>query len=258
MRANYHNHTFRCGHAIGKEEEYLKRAIDAGLEIFGFSDHAPYLFPGDYVSPSRMRIEEIDSYFDTILGLREKYKGQIKIPIGFEMEYYPKLFDRALEIYSRYPLDYLILGEHMIGNEGISAINAFAPTDSIMTLRSFVDYCINALRTEKFSYVCHPDNINFTGEDGIYVDEMSRLIEECNRLCVPLEINLLGMRSGRHYPKALFWETAGKLGATAVLGFDSHDPRHVAVESEIETGIAFAEKHGLKLLDEIELKKPFI
>ena len=36
MRANYHNHTFRCGHAIGKEEEYLKRAIDAGLEIFGF------------------------------------------------------------------------------------------------------------------------------------------------------------------------------------------------------------------------------
>ena len=74
MKHNYHTHTPRCKHASGSEEEYLKIAIDAGFETFGFSDHAPFLFVGDYVSPSRMDMSEIDGYFDTLLSLREKYK----------------------------------------------------------------------------------------------------------------------------------------------------------------------------------------
>ena len=256
MKANYHNHTFRCKHASGTEEEYVKRAINGGLEIFGFSDHAPYIFPGNYTSPSRMDMREIDEYFDTVLTLREKYKDYLDIKIGFEIEYYPKLWDRAIEKYSAYPLDYLILGEHHIGNESISSINAFAPTADENVLKSFVQHCINAVRTGKISYVAHPDNINFIGSPEIYLTEMTKLINECKRLLIPLEINMLGMREGRHYPNELFWQLAGELEAQAVLGFDSHRPEHVAIASEIEKGIEFAEKHGIVLLDKITLKKP--
>ena len=42
---NFHNHTYRCGHATGTDEEYVLEAIKNGYEVMGFSDHAPYLFP---------------------------------------------------------------------------------------------------------------------------------------------------------------------------------------------------------------------
>lgn len=38
---NYHTHTTRCFHAIGKDEEYVKAAIQANIKELGFSDHTP-------------------------------------------------------------------------------------------------------------------------------------------------------------------------------------------------------------------------
>lgn len=35
---NYHTHTTRCYHASGKDEEYVKAAIKAGIKELGFSD----------------------------------------------------------------------------------------------------------------------------------------------------------------------------------------------------------------------------
>ena len=48
MRMNLHTHTPRCHHATGSEREYIERAIAAGLQTLGFSDHAPMPFWGDY------------------------------------------------------------------------------------------------------------------------------------------------------------------------------------------------------------------
>ena len=48
MIANYHTHTHRCNHAIGREEDYVKEALKAGMKILGWADHTPYLFPGGY------------------------------------------------------------------------------------------------------------------------------------------------------------------------------------------------------------------
>ncbi len=45
IKANYHTHTARCGHAIGTDEEYVQTAIQAGLKTLGFSDHAAYPTP---------------------------------------------------------------------------------------------------------------------------------------------------------------------------------------------------------------------
>lgn len=42
MIANYHTHTWRCMHAEGAEEAYVRQAIRRGLHTLGFSDHTPY------------------------------------------------------------------------------------------------------------------------------------------------------------------------------------------------------------------------
>ena len=42
MLTNYHTHTFRCQHANGTVEDYVREAIAKGFDILGMSDHVPY------------------------------------------------------------------------------------------------------------------------------------------------------------------------------------------------------------------------
>ena len=39
LKNNYHTHTLRCGHAIGSDKEYIIKAIEAGYQVIGMSDH---------------------------------------------------------------------------------------------------------------------------------------------------------------------------------------------------------------------------
>ena len=54
MKANYHTHTARCMHAEGTEREYIEQALARRVQTLGFSDHAPQVFDGGYVSGFRM------------------------------------------------------------------------------------------------------------------------------------------------------------------------------------------------------------
>lgn len=94
---NLHTHTYRCHHACGKDKEYVIKAIQNGYSTIGFSDHAPYLFPNGYVSSFRMLPNEAEGYAKSINSLKEKYKGKIDIKLGFELEYYPALFEKEIE-----------------------------------------------------------------------------------------------------------------------------------------------------------------
>lgn len=257
MIANYHTHTYRCHHASGKDEEYVVRAIERGLRFIGFSDHTPYFYFGDYASPAKMLPSEAAEYFDSILALKEKYRGKIEIAVGFEAEYFPLLWERLTEFYKTLPLDYLILGQHMIGNESTAdCTNSFLPTKDKAALTRYVDQCIEALDTGAFSYFAHPDVFKYRDDDDFYREEAARLILAARSRNIPLEINILGLRDGRNYPEPLFWETAGRLGVSAVIGCDAHTPDHVAAPDDLTRALRFADKYGVNILDTVPLKKP--
>ena len=46
MKANYHTHTARCGHAEGTDAAFGLAALWLGFDVVGFSDH----MPGPYAS----------------------------------------------------------------------------------------------------------------------------------------------------------------------------------------------------------------
>ena len=117
MIANYHTHTWRCNHASGSEREYVDNALKAGLRTLGFSDHSPYVFPAGYYSHFRMKMDQLEDYVRCVLDLRREYAGRMEIPLGLELEFYPKFFPELMSILRDYPLDYLLLGQHFVGNE---------------------------------------------------------------------------------------------------------------------------------------------
>ena len=116
MKVNLHTHTARCMHAVGADEEYVRSAIDRGLQILGFSDHTPQYFPGDYYSTMRMFPEELAGYCDTLRKLKDNYAGQLEIHLGVEAEYYPLTFQEMLLRLQDAGVEYMILGQHWMGN----------------------------------------------------------------------------------------------------------------------------------------------
>lgn len=255
MLASYHNHTPLCHHATGREESYILRAIECGYRIFGFSDHAPHIFT-DMLNSSRMKLTELGLYTETVGELREKYKDLIDVKLGLELEYYPDRFGEENEIFKRAGIEYYILGQHLIGNgeDPSSSFNSFTQTDKDGLLCTYVNQTIEALKTEKFSYFAHPDVFKYKGDDDFYRSECDRLIKAAMEHNVPLEVNLLGLSEGRHYPNPLFWERVSLLGARVIFGRDAHTTERVHSDEELTRGYRFADKYGLNVIDSISFK----
>lgn len=174
MDYNYHTHTFRSHHASGTPEEYVLRAIENGIKYMGFSDHVPMLFDDGKQTGHRIPIDEGKAYVDEIKALAKKYKKQIYIKVGFEVEYYTRYFDKVLQNAIEWGADYMILGPHFAAPENEGNQHSIKETTDIRILKEFVNNVISAMSEGVFSYIAHPDMINFVGDIEIYNREIER------------------------------------------------------------------------------------
>ena len=256
MFANYHTHTFRCGHATGSEREYIERAIENGITKLGFSDHAPYAFSNGYVSSHRVPMEQVADYFETISKLRDEYRDRIDIKIGFEMEYYPHYFKEMLETAVELGAEYLILGQHYYSDERPEITVYGSATDSVDVLRSYVSDVCAGMASGAFTYLAHPDYIRFTGDEDVFLSELRKVCRASNEYGVPLEINFLGIRGRRHYPRQSFWRLAGEEGCEVVFGFDAHHARDAYDGESLAVAEKMVKKYGLRLNEDPKLVDP--
>ena len=224
MDYNFHMHTWRCSHATGTEEEYLVRAMEHGIRYLGFSDHIPFRCPDGYESVSvRVPVDQAEDYCRDLHCLREKYKDQVDVYIGFESEYFPEQFETMLADARRWGAEYLILGQHYTRPEHPDGKHSNVPTDDVDELKIYARSLIDAMATGVFTYVAHPDVFCFTGDTAVYQDAMREVCVASRQYNVPLELNFYGIRDHRHYPAERFWKIAGEERSPVTFGFDSHD-----------------------------------
>ena len=248
MISNYHTHTARCNHATGTEREYVENAIDRGLKILGFSDHTPQYFPGDYCTFMRMRPYQLQEYCAEVKNLQREYSDRIQIHTGLEVEYYPAFWDALLPRARDAGVEYFLLGQHWLGNE-LGEPGSGVATEDENILRRYCHQICDAIETGKFTYIAHPDLINFVGSRKIYQHHVRDLCRAAKQSGTPLEINLLGMASGRQYPNEAFWEIAAEEGCHAILGMDAHAPKHI-LNTQLETrALELVQRFELDLLD---------
>lgn len=228
---NYHTHTYRCGHATGTDEEYVLRAIDAGMKELGFSDHVPFK---NVSQPGvRMEYSQIEEYISSINSLKEKYKDKIKIYVGFEAEYYHEVKDYYKELLNK--VDYLICGQHFSLDYDKKPIYVGFKTDDRNVLEDYTSRVVEAIESGLFKYIAHPDIIlrSYTLRDE-YLDNCIRRICEASERChVPLEYNLEGIKKqltngwiGKEcfYPFNYFWNIAKEYNIDVIIGADVHIP----------------------------------
>lgn len=250
MLHNYHTHTFRCHHASGTEREYIERAIEMGLKTLGFSDHAPHYAArdNDYYPHWCMRPELMDEYVTTVRALAKEYAGDIRILCGVEIEYSPESNGENKEFLQQFGLDYMLLGQHVLGS---SKAQYFINRTSDEDLGRYVTSVLSALETGDFLYLAHPDLNGVAFSQGAVEREYRRLCEGAKRLGIPLELNLLGLRTGRCYPSTKFFEIAAGVGNEVVLGIDAHSAGEFGEASGVNEGEAMAKRLGLNLREKL-------
>ena len=252
MLYNYHTHTARCNHAQGSDREYVECAIENGLKTLGFSDHAPYLFPnGQYPSTHRMRTDELFSYAESVRTLAKEYENDIRILCGFELEYYPDYHAEEMKFLSQVQPDYLLLGQHFIGNEYSLIPSSRGLSGNDFGLIAYVSQVIAGLATGDFIYLAHPDIAGFSFSPETAAREYRRLCIAAKTLGIPLELNLLGLRGNRHYPSEQFFRIAQDVGNEIVLGADAHEPKDVCDKTSEQKARAIVEKLHLNLIEKI-------
>lgn len=246
---NLHQHTYRCKHAdFGMaDEEYVQEYLELGFRKIAFTDHCPEKEIIDKREHMRMSYDERIEYLKSINDLKEKYKNQIEILTGYEIEYLPGQEDNLREL--KEETDILVLGQHFVFDEEEKSLVILHDDElSDDELEKYVTYIEKALELGLPDIIAHPDLFMMArGEFGIKEENAARRIcEIAQKYNIPLEINLNNI-FGRvflnkkdktvyeltedeqyeklnkvSYPNKDFWNVVSEYNVKVVYGIDTH------------------------------------
>ena len=256
IQTNWHTHTSRCGHAVGTDEEYVQAAIQGGLKTLGFSDHAAY---GKSRRTDRMDLEQFPEYMASINALREKYKDQITIYLGTEIECYPEELPLLTEY--RKKLDYCILGQHSLNLDDDRTYFATKPEE----LEIYVSRLEYACAHNLCDYICHPDVVlwSYPVMDEAVRTCAKQIAAISKKYNMPLELNTgSGVHHGMKkyedgeryaYPTRIFFEEFAKEKCPIIIGLDVHDPKLFLDDTDLNRALSVVEGIDCNILYDYDL-----
>jgi len=229
MKIDLHNHTTLCNHADGSIEEYIKKAINTGTQYFGFSDHAPMDFDPQY----RMSFKDMDKYEKEVLQYKEKYKDEINILLGYEVDYLKGHIDERV---LNSDVDYLIGSVHFIDEWGFDNpefIGRYENEDIDTIWQKYFDTIENMAKSGLFDIVGHIDLIKvfkFMPKKDINIIARKALLAIKNA-DMTIELNVAGYRKPitEAYPSPSLLKEIYKLGIPITFGSDAHTPEQVSL-----------------------------
>jgi histidinol-phosphatase (PHP family) len=200
------------------------KAIELGAESITFTDHAP--FPGDPFF-DRMRYENIDEYINSLKSLREKYKNDIMVRIGLEIEFLPSYIKHYEELKRSGNFDILMIGQHFYECELDKY--SFSLDHEELNEKEFVGCgkaIVTGINTGLFDVVAHPDRIfrrrrEWTSE---MEDISMQIVEVAKKNNVLLEQNESSKQCAYQY-----WEEFWKLVPQELIinGLDAHSVKEL-------------------------------
>ena len=236
MKVDLHNHTTLCNHAEGTVDTYVQEAIKQGIDVYGFSDHAPMDFDPKY----RMDFKQMAEYKSWVMNAKSKYADKIDVLFGYEVDYLPGHMDaRILDA----DVDYLIGSVHFINEWGFDNpefIGRYEHEDIDTIWKKYFALIEQMAQSRLFDIVGHIDLIKvfkFMPKQEIVEIAMPalRAIKEAGMV---LEINVAGYRKpcAEPYPSPSILKAAFELDIPITFGSDAHKPEQVGLyREEVET-----------------------
>lgn len=257
ISADIHTHT---NYSDGKcsPREMLSAAIEKGLKIYGFSDHAHMQIASHWM----MSGERTENYIKEINSLKEKFSDQIKVLCGIEHDIFS---DIPLS-----PFDYVIGSVHYIKcgdefcpvdstkEEVFRAINNYFGGDPYAYCKEYYSLLSQHAENTYVRIVGHFDLVEKFNENSDVFDRTSKkyrkaaedAMEKLHSAGKIFEINTGAMfRVGRSspYPSEYLLRTLNEMHGKIVFSSDAHSTEAIAFA--FDRASALAEKCGFSDFD---------
>lgn len=243
MRVDLHNHTVFCNHANGSMQEYVEQAIQEGIDVFGFSEHAPMNFDKKY----RLQLEDKALYEKKVLELKAAYKNQIDIRLGYEVDY---LKGYILDEVIHSKVDYLIGSVHFLqenksdlwGFDNPEFIGRYREKDIDTIWQDYFNAIESMAKSQQFDIVGHIDLIkvfNFLPKKDIKEIAKNAMLAIKESEMV-IEINAAGLRKPikECYPSKELLEMAYEMKIDITFSSDAHEISQIGFSYDSVTALA--------------------
>jgi len=242
---NYHSHS-HFSDGKGEPERYVQSAIQNNLYAYGFSDHSPVPFYTGW----NLKFHKFREYLNEISRLKKKYRGQIKLYSGLEIDYINGL--NHINTFKDY-LDYTIGAVHFLGFFDNNKPWDFTSGKNIYrrglkelfgnNIKKLVKYYFEQINTmvstESPDIIAHFDIIKkynkgnhfFNENDKWYRDTVFESLEIITQSNSIIEINTRGVLKGledEFYPSNFILDRCKELNIKLCLNTDTHHPNEVA------------------------------
>lgn len=234
---NLHTHCTYCDGSASMET-MVQAAVKSGLNSLGFSSHACSSLPMEL---GEIKKEDIDSYFAEAALLKEKYKNQIEIFVGFEYESRTAFGMAKPDSRCRYSIGSV----HLFEKDGVFYNVDHTPENFLKAAESFgriKSLCENyfaeltdfAVHTD-FDIVGHYDLVTKFIEKGIedftqekwYRDMSLYYLEHIAQTGKIFEINTGAISRGWRtspYPSVHLLKRLCELDTPVIISSDAHNP----------------------------------
>lgn len=204
MLPDLHTHSMFSGDSEEKPEKMIEFAINKGMNYLCFTEHLDLDYPEDDVDFNL----DIDSYYEYISQLRQKYSDKINILIGIECGLEPYLKDRLNEKLISKPFDFIIGSSHLVNRKDPYYSSYFEGRDNKAAYMEYFEAILACIDTcSNFDVYGHLDYvIRYTPykNDVFNYNDYSDIIDTILRKLIQagkgIEINTGGYLAGLNQP----------------------------------------------------------
>lgn len=249
-----HIHSPYCPHGTDESFElYVEVALKLKLKEITFTEHMP--LPGDFMEPEFLKycaptFEILEEYLKELDDIKAKYKNNIKINTGFEVDYiegYEEKIKSALNRYG-YKIEDCILSVHFIKLEDgyycvdVSPKEFGKLVDKLGSVEkvydAYYETLLKAVKADlgmfKPKRIGHPTLVRiFNSEYPLEYTNISLLEEIIKEIKIrnyEIDFNTAGIRKPfckEIYPSGIFAELVDLYKLKVVYGSDAHTPLDV-------------------------------
>ncbi len=236
--ADLHTHTARCGHAAGRDEEYVEAAIARDLTAIAVTDHVPfYWLPSERYDPTlAMAPEELPRYVDAVLALRERYAGRVEVLLGIEADFIAGHEEALARLLERHPFDVVLGSVHWLGDWLVDAPLSLpryrqGAEEVERIWDEYATQLIAAARSGLFDVLSHldlPKKFGFRSQ-APFAGRLAEVVEAVAAGGCAVELSSAGRRKpvGEDYPADGVVAALAAAGVRFVLSSDAHAPAEV-------------------------------
>lgn len=235
-----HVHTWRCRHADGTPEQYVRAAAERGVRTLAFTEHLPLdpaiaaRVPG--AEGYAMPLGEYDAYVAEVA--EAAVLGQalgVEVLLGAECDAVVGSFEHAERLLANRPFDIVLGSVHFVDDwafDDPGLIDRYADWRLEDLWARYFEGLMLAARSGVADVLAHADLVKkFCGRPATPVEHHYALAAEvCAEVGMAVEINTAGLRKPCRelYPAQDFLVALHDAGVGITLGSDAHHPSDVA------------------------------